>query len=174
MDESRTQSWEPAWRPGDATPTTPPYVPSRHTDPGMGPLTDVSHAHDADLVHAAEAAARRRELDHERDEARAHAASRAFRIVDVLFFIVYALLAARFVLVLLGARPDVSFVRFVDAVSGPFFAPFNNIVASPTFGAGHVVSLPIIIAIVAYAILHAIINAVIRAIAVAPRRTAVV
>lgn len=42
------------------------------------------------------------------------------------------LLAFRFVLKLLGANPNSSFVEFVYSVSSPFTAPFRGIFSTPT------------------------------------------
>jgi len=85
--------------------------------------------------------------------------------VDYIFYIIYALLAMRFLLALLAARSTAGFVQFIVTVSNPFYAPFRGIVASPTTEGGHTLLLPIVIALVAYVILHLLINGLLRLLA---------
>jgi len=54
------------------------------------------------------------------------------------------------------------FVQFIDAVTNPFYAPFRGIVGSPTAEGGYTLVIPIIIAIIVYALLHAAINGLLR------------
>jgi hypothetical protein len=63
------------------------------------------------------------------------------------------------------------FVQFIDAVTNPFYSLFRGIVASPTAEGGSALALPIIIAIIAYALLHAAIRGLLRILV--HRRTAV-
>jgi hypothetical protein len=95
--------------------------------------------------------------------------ARASQVVDYLFYVVYGLLAIRLVLALMAARSSVGFVKLIKAVTDPFYALFRGIVASPTAEGGYTLALPIVIAIIAYAVLHAAIKGLLRL--VAHRRT---
>jgi uncharacterized protein YggT (Ycf19 family) len=106
----------------------------------------------------------------ERELDRARGAARGSQIIDYLFYVVYTVLFARFILVLLGANTANGFVQFVNTVSGPFYAPFRNIVRDPATD-GFRFSFSILIAIAAYMVLHAGINGLLRM--VAHRKTAV-
>ena len=88
--------------------------------------------------------------------------ARTGRVLDYLFGLLYALLAIRLVLELIGARRGAGFVQFIVALTSPFFAPFKGIVASDTLDGSHPIAWPIVIAIVAYMLLHAGIRALLR------------
>jgi len=81
------------------------------------------------------------------------------------------LLGLRFLLALLAARSGAGFVRFIVAVTNPFYAPFKGIVASPSTDSGHTLMLPLLIAIIVYILLHLAINGLLRMFA--HRKTAV-
>jgi len=100
----------------------------------------------------------------EREIERGRAAARVSQIVDYIFMIIYAILAIRLLLELFGARESAGFVRFINTISNPFYAPFRGIVPSPSDN-GFTLALPIIVAIVAYMILHLIINGLLRIVA---------
>ena len=104
-------------------------------------------------------------VDTEREVQRSRGLARVSQIVDYIFYVIYALLAMRFLLALLAARSSAGFVRFIVAVSNPFYEPFRGIVASPQAEGGHTLMLPIIIAIVAYVLAHLLINALLRMLA---------
>jgi uncharacterized membrane protein len=110
-------------------------------------------------------------VETEREVERARGAARVSQVVDYIFFIIYALLGLRFLLALLAARSGAGFVRFIVAVTNPFYAPFKGIVASPSTDSGHTLMLPLLIAIVVYILLHLAINGLLRIIA--HRKTAV-
>ena len=107
----------------------------------------------------------------EREVERGRVAARISQVVDYLFFVLYGLLGLRFLLALLAARSSAGFVRFIVAVTDPFYRPFRGIVASPTTDGGHTLLVPLIIAIVVYLLLHLEINGVLRL--VAHRKTAI-
>ncbi len=70
--------------------------------------------------------------------------------------IVETLLAFRFVLKLLGANPDNSFVNFIYSISAPLDAPFRGIFTTPTAQGNVTTSVfetSVIVAMVVYAIL---------------------
>jgi uncharacterized protein YggT (Ycf19 family) len=105
-------------------------------------------------------------VDSDRHAQRSRGAARVSQIIDYAFFLIYALLAIRFVLSLIAARSSAGFVRFIVAVSDPFYAPFKNIVASPKTGDGHTLLLPMVVALGAYLVLHLAINRLLRLVTV--------
>jgi hypothetical protein len=107
----------------------------------------------------------------EREVGRARGVARISQVIDYLFFVLYALLAMRFLLALLAARSSAGFVQFIVAVTNPFYAPFKGIVASPAVQGGHTLMLPLVIAIIVYILLHLGINGLLRMFA--HRKTAV-
>lgn len=118
---------------------------------------------------------RSRALDETEQGARtvghARTAARGSQFVDYAFAVLYALLGIRLVLALMAARSGNGFVRFIATVTDPFYAPFKGIVASPTTEEGFTLVLPIVIAMVVYAVLHAGINGILRM--VGTRKTSV-
>ena len=104
-------------------------------------------------------------VDTEREVERSRGLARVSQIVDYIFWVIYALLGMRFLLALLAARSTAGFVQFIVAVSNPFYTPFRGIVASPSTDSGHTLLLPIVVAIISYALLHLGINALLRMIA---------
>ena len=104
-------------------------------------------------------------IDTEREVQRSRGLARVSQIVDYIFWVIYALLGMRFLLALLAARSSAGFVQFIVTVSNPFYAPFRGIVASPQTDAGHTLLLPIVVAIIAYALLHLLLNGLLRMLA---------
>jgi uncharacterized protein YggT (Ycf19 family) len=100
----------------------------------------------------------------EREVERGRRAARGSQFIDYAFYVLYSLLAIRFVLALIGANASNGFVQFINSVSGPFYAPFQGIVSSPS-AAGITLALPVFIAIVVYLLLHMGINGVLRMVA---------
>ena len=107
----------------------------------------------------------------EREVERGRGAARVSQVIDYIFYIIYGLLAMRFLLGLLAARSTAGFVQFIVAVTSPFYAPFKGIVDAPRTDEGHTLMLPIVVAILAYVMLHLIINGLLRM--VAHRKTAI-
>lgn len=89
----------------------------------------------------------------DREVRRARVLARISQVIDYAFFVLYGLLGIRLVLTLIGARTSVGFVRVIRAVTDPFYSMFNGIVDSPSAG-GFTLGVPIIIAIVIYAMIH--------------------
>ena len=110
-------------------------------------------------------------VDTEREVERARGVARVSQVVDYIFYVIYALLGLRFLLALLAARSSAGFVRFIVAVTNPFYEPFRGIVASPSTDGGHTLMLPLVIAIIVYLLLHLGINGLLRIIA--HRKTAI-
>ena len=110
-------------------------------------------------------------VETEREVDRARTVARISQVVDYLFFVLYALLGLRFILALLAARSGAGFVRFIVAVTDPFYRPFRGIVSSPSTDGGHTLMVPLVIAIIVYVLLHLCINGLLRLFA--HRKTAV-
>jgi uncharacterized protein YggT (Ycf19 family) len=101
----------------------------------------------------------------DREVERSRVVARVSQVIDYLFFIIYALLAIRLVLALLAARKSAGFTQFIFGVTDPLYSPFRGIVASPSVDGGYTLVLPIVIALIVYAILHASINGLLRLLA---------
>ena len=110
-------------------------------------------------------------VDTEREVERSRGLARVSQIVDYLFYLLYALLGMRFLLALLAARSSAGFVRFIVAITDPFYLPFRGIVASPSSGEGHTLMFPLVVAFIAYVLLHLAINGLLRLFA--HRKTAI-
>ncbi len=110
-------------------------------------------------------------VETEREVGRGRVAARVSQVVDYIFFVIYALLAMRFLLALLAARSSAGFVRFIVTVTNPFYEPFRGIVSSPSTDGGHTLMMPLVIAIIVYILLHLGINGLLRMFA--HRKTAV-
>lgn len=104
-------------------------------------------------------------IDTEREVQRSRGLARVSQVVDYIFYVIYALLGMRFLLALLAARSGAGFVRFIVAVSSPFYEPFRGIVASPRTDGGHTLMMPIAVAIIAYVLAHLLINSLLRMLA---------
>jgi uncharacterized protein YggT (Ycf19 family) len=102
------------------------------------------------------------DIDDERAVGRSRAVARVSQFIDYVFFLIYALLLIRFVLVLAAANSTSGFVQFIVRVSDPFYAPFKGIVQTTEATPGHTLMLPLLVAIVAYFILHVAINRLLR------------
>jgi YggT family protein len=177
MDDRETRTRE-SWRHREASPGEPEAeVPARTEEPAPPPDEPVSPAardverrtgEDRRVADAAVEEERRVEERRARDRA---ARDRRRRIVDQVtlgvdyaFYLLYGLLAVRFVLSLLGAAETAGFVQFIHGITNPFYAPFGGIVASPVVNGG-VMDFPIIIALLAYFLLHLAIRGLLRLLA---------
>ena len=98
----------------------------------------------------------------EREITRARGAARGSQFIDYAFYLIYGLLGLRLALALMAANSSAGFVRFIRAVTDPFYAPFRGIVASPSDADGHTLVLPLLLAIGVYALLHAAIIGLLR------------
>jgi len=90
--------------------------------------------------------------------------ARIAQFVDYLFYLIYGLLSLRFVLALIGARQGADFVRLVNGITAPLFAPFKGTLPSNALDTGMVFSTPLLLAIVVYALLHAAVKGLLRVI----------
>ena len=110
-------------------------------------------------------------VETEREVGRGRVAARISQVIDYLFFVLYALLAMRFLLALLAAKSSAGFVQFIVTVTNPFYEPFRGIVSSPRTDGGHTLMMPLVIAFIVYILLHLGINGLLRMFA--HRKTAV-
>jgi YggT family protein len=92
---------------------------------------------------------------------RRHVIGRVTQGVDYAFYLLYGLLGVRFVLALLGASAGAGFVRFINGITQPFYAPFSGIVERPAVNGG-VLDFPLIIAVLAYVLLHVAVRGLLR------------
>jgi uncharacterized protein YggT (Ycf19 family) len=104
-------------------------------------------------------------VETDREVERARGMARFSQVIDYIFFVIYGLLAIRLLLALMAARSTAGFVVFIRTVTDPLYAPFRGIVPSPSAEGGFTLALPIVIAIIVYALLHAGINGLLRLIA---------
>ncbi|HYJ92291.1 MAG TPA: YggT family protein [Pyrinomonadaceae bacterium] len=88
--------------------------------------------------------------------------ARVSQVIDYVFFVIYGLLGIRLILELFAANNSVGFVQVIKTVTEPLYAPFKGIVPSLTIGDGFTLALPIVIAIVVYALFHLAINGFLR------------
>ena len=103
-------------------------------------------------------------VDSDHEVRRARTLARVSQVVDYVFYVAYALLAIRFMLALIAARSTNGFVRFIHFVTEPLYILFDGIVGSPSAGNVTLV-VPIIIAVIVYALLHLGVNRLLRLIA---------
>jgi hypothetical protein len=85
---------------------------------------------------------------------RRHGIARSVQVIDFLFCAVYVLLGVRLVLGMIAAESASGFVKFVQALTDPFYAFFRGIVQSPSASGGYTLVLPILVALGAYGLLH--------------------
>jgi YggT family protein len=81
--------------------------------------------------------------------------ARAYRLQQVIYLIfgiIEALLAIRFVLRLLAANPDSGFASAIYGITTPFMAPFVGMLGEPSAG-GNVVEFNALVAIIVYALI---------------------
>jgi YggT family protein len=138
----------------------PPEVASGELDRRSGEERRVVH----ERVEEERRVEPRRAPDRAARERRRYVLDRVTLGVDYLFYLLYGLLAIRFVLGLLGAAETAGFVQFIRGMTDPFYAPFSGIVASPALNGG-VMDFPIVIALLAYVLLHVAIRGLIRLLA---------
>jgi hypothetical protein len=77
---------------------------------------------------------------------------RAKQVIYFIFGVVEALLAIRFVLLLLGANEASGFVRLIYGLSQPFVLPFQGIFGVPSFD-GSVIEWSSLVGIIVYILL---------------------
>jgi YggT family protein len=75
------------------------------------------------------------------------------RAIYLIFAVIEALLAIRFVLKALGANAEASFAQLIYAVTGPLVAPFVGVFGTPQAASGAVLEVQTLIALVIYALL---------------------
>ena len=83
---------------------------------------------------------------------RAMAVTRTNQVIYFIFGVINVLLLLRFVLLLLGANPDSSFVTLIYGLSRPFVLPFQGIFGEPKFD-GSVIEWASLVGIIIYSLL---------------------
>jgi hypothetical protein len=74
------------------------------------------------------------------------------QVIYLIFGVLEALIAIRFVLRLLAANPNAGFAAFIYGITAPFIAPFVGLFGTPQY-AGSVLELHSIVAIIVYALI---------------------
>ncbi|HTL05190.1 MAG TPA: YggT family protein [Gemmatimonadales bacterium] len=98
----------------------------------------------------------------EHEVQRGRKSARASQIVDYLFGIVYALLGIRLLLALIAARPGAGFTQAIRGVTDPLLAPFQGILPNLTSPDGYTLALPVLFALLMYAVLHLAVRGLLR------------
>lgn len=78
-------------------------------------------------------------------------------LVYFVFGVIEILIALRILLKLIAANPDSGFTQFIYGVTGPFVAPFRNIVGEPSTTTGNVFEISSVLAIIVYLLISWII-----------------
>jgi hypothetical protein len=74
------------------------------------------------------------------------------RAIYLMFGLIEALLAIRFVLKALGANAEAGFAQLLYGVTGPLVAPFGGLFGTPQAASGAVLEVHTLIALVIYAL----------------------
>jgi uncharacterized protein YggT (Ycf19 family) len=98
----------------------------------------------------------------EREVRRGRKTARVGQVVNYLFGIVYALLGIRLLLALVAARPAAAFAQWIRALTDPLLAPFKGILPNLTSSDGYTLALPVLFAILMYAVLHLAVKGLLR------------
>jgi uncharacterized protein YggT (Ycf19 family) len=85
-------------------------------------------------------------------DTRRDAAAKVSGLISLVFGVIVALVAIRFVLLLLGANPNAGFSSLIYGITNPLVAPFNGIFGGADLGAGAVLDPASLVAIVVYAL----------------------
>lgn len=83
--------------------------------------------------------------------------------MDFLFYLVYVGLGLRIVLVFLRARPDAPFARWVNDVTEPLHAPFQDLFPTVNIGDRFTLALSALFAFAVCVVLHYLVRALLRA-----------
>jgi len=95
------------------------------------------------------------------------AAARFNAVIRLLFAVLEALIAIRFVLKAVGASGSAPFTTLINALTDPFVGPFIGVVASPAFRQ-FVFEIPALLAIVIYFLLGLLVTRLIRILFIDP------
>ena len=98
----------------------------------------------------------------EREVQRGRSTARVAQFVDYGFGIIYALLGIRLILALVAARPGAAFVQWITAATNPLYAPFRGILPNLNSEGGYTLVLPVLFAILMYAVLHAAVRGLLK------------
>jgi uncharacterized protein YggT (Ycf19 family) len=98
----------------------------------------------------------------EREVQRSRTTARVAQFVNYGFGIIYGLLGIRLFLALIAARPGATFVQWIQTVTDPLYAPFRGILPNLTSEGGYTLVLPVLFAILMYAVLHAAVRGLLK------------
>jgi hypothetical protein len=84
-------------------------------------------------------------------ENRRLAANRVMQVVYLVFGVIEALIAIRFVLKALGANPAAGFAQFIYGITGGLVAPFYGLFGNPA-AQGSVLEVQSLVALIVYAL----------------------
>ena len=87
------------------------------------------------------------------------------RIVDGIFYTIYGLFGIRLVLALLAVSPEGWFSHLIRVLTDPLYAIFAGILPSLTSDGPYTLALPILLAILLYAVVHGLAKALLRRVA---------
>jgi hypothetical protein len=122
----------------------------RRTTEGVAPAEPVA------AVPVAEAPAlSEHEVSHMTEDPYAVRRMQVYKIeqaIYLIFGVLEALIAIRFVLRLLAANPNAGFAAFIYGITAPFIAPFAGLFGTPQY-AGSVLEWHSIVAIIVYALI---------------------
>jgi hypothetical protein len=85
--------------------------------------------------------------------------------VDGVFLAIYVLLSVRLAVALVGASPESGIARLIVLVTSPLYAVFSAILPDPTSDDRYVLALPVLLAILLYAVLQGISKKLVRKLA---------
>jgi uncharacterized protein YggT (Ycf19 family) len=101
-------------------------------------------------------------VETDREVARSRFLARVSQIVDYIFYLVYALLAIRLLLTLIGANQNAGFVQFINSLTNPLYAPFRGILPGLQTPDNFTRALQVVIAIIVYLLVQLGINGLLR------------
>lgn len=94
------------------------------------------------------------------------------RVVDSLFIAIYGVLAVRLLAALFAVRETAGVGRIVTRFTDPLYSPFRGTVGGTVDDQGNMLALPVLIALLSYALLHGLIMTVLRTAGQTARGTA--
>lgn len=77
------------------------------------------------------------------------------KLIQLIFFLIEAVLVIRIIFRLFGANPSATFVHWVYVTSNTLLEPFRGIFLPTTIGRGYVLDFTALIALLIYALLGA-------------------
>lgn len=113
------------------------------------------------VAHQMKQRAVREVLSSEAELTRSRTLAHLSQVIDYAFYVLYGLIALLIVLELIGAREGSGFKQLLNAVTGPFLAPFKGLMPDPVVGSFQLMT-SYIIGLVVYFMLHMAVNGALR------------